>query len=361
MTSATQTRFGLIGSGWRGEFFLRLARLLPERFRVTGVVTRTESRGVAVAAEWGVRTFRTTAELLAHERPDFVIVSVPWPVTPEATRELVAAGVPVLAETPPAPDLAGLRSLWADVGGSGLVQVAEQYLLMPGHAARLALVRAGVLGEPTSVQLSSTHLYHAVSLIRGLLGVGHESAEVNARAFVAPLANPLSPAGWSGDDTPQQLATTLATIDFGGRMGLYDFTDNQWWNPLRTRRLVIRGSRGELVDDRVVRLVDPTTPVESPLTRRQTGLDLNLEGLDLKHISFDGDVVYRNPFVGSGLSDDDIAVADIVVRAGAWAREEGPAPYPLAEACQDHLISLAIEESVRTGGPVVTAEEAWAR
>ena len=211
MTSVAQTRFGIVGSGWRGEFFLRLARLLPERLRVTGVVTRTESRGAAVTAEWGVPTFRTTAELLAHERPDFVIVSVPWPVTPEVTRELVAAGVPVLAETPPAPDLAGLRSLWADVGGSGLVQVAEQYLLMPGHAARLAVVRAGVLGEPTSVQISSTHLYHAVSLIRGLLGVGHESAEVSARAFVAPLANPLSPAGWSGDDTPQQLSTTLAT------------------------------------------------------------------------------------------------------------------------------------------------------
>ncbi|SCE72170.1 Gfo/Idh/MocA family protein [Micromonospora chokoriensis] len=360
MDPTAQTRFGLVGSGWRGEFFLRLARLLPERLRATGVVTRTAARGAAVTAAWDVPTFRTTAELLAHERPDVVIVSVPWPVTPDVTRELVAAGVPVLAETPPAADLAGLRALWADVGGSGLVQVAEQYLLMPGHAARLTLVRAGVLGEPTSVQISSTHLYHAVSLIRGLLGVGFDAAEVSARAFAAPLADPLSPAGWSGDDTPRQLSTTLATIDFGGRMGLYDFTDNQWWNPLRGRRLVVRGSRGELVDDRVVRLVDPTTPVESSLVRRQTGLDLNLEGLDLKHVSFDGDVVYRNPFVGSGLSDDDIAVADLLVRTGAWAREEGPAPYPLAEACQDHLISLAIGESVRTGRAVTTTAEAWA-
>ena len=36
MTSVAQTRFGIVGSGWRSEFFLRLARLLPERFRVTG-------------------------------------------------------------------------------------------------------------------------------------------------------------------------------------------------------------------------------------------------------------------------------------------------------------------------------------
>ena len=71
-----------------------------------------------MAAEWGVPTFRTAATCWSADRPDFVIVSVPWPVTPGATRELVAAGVPVLAETPPAPDLDGLRALWADVGGA---------------------------------------------------------------------------------------------------------------------------------------------------------------------------------------------------------------------------------------------------
>ena len=123
---------------------------------------------------------------------------------------------------------------------------------------------------------------------------------MSARSFTAPLADPLTPDGWTGDGTPKDRSTTLATLDFGGRMGLYDFTDNQWWNPLRTRRIVIRGSLGELVDDHVVRLVDPTSPVESHLVRRQTGIDLNLEGVDLDHISFDGRVVYRNPFKGSG-------------------------------------------------------------
>ena len=123
---------------------------------------------------------------------------------------------------------------------------------------------------------------------------------------------------------------------------------------------MIRGSIGELVDDRVIRLVDPSTPVESLLIRRQTGMDLNLELLDLKHISFDGRVIYRNPFAGAARSDDDIAVADLLERTGAWARQAGPPPYPLAEACQDHLISVAIGESVRTGGPVVTGTEDWA-
>jgi len=353
------TTFGIVGTGWRALFFLRLARLLPDRLRAVGLVTRTPERAAQLSAECDVPVFLSIDALLAAERPDYVIVSAPWPVTPDLTRELVRRGIPVVAETPPAPDLDGLRALWHDVSTSGLVQVAEQYLLMPGHAARLAVLGSGVIGEPTSVQLSSTHLYHAVSLIRGLLGVAYQPVRVDARAFTAPLVDPLTPAGWTHDEVPKPATTTLATLDFGGRMGLYDFTDNQWWNPLRARRIVIRGSHGEIVDDQVTRMLDGSTPVTSALTRRQTGHDLNLEGLDLKHISFDGQVVYRNPFVGSGMSDDDIAVAAIAEQAGAWARGEGPEPYPLAQACQDHAVSVAIGESIATGAPVTVADEPW--
>lgn len=140
--SATPIRFGLVGSGWRSEFFVRLAKALPERLAVTGVVTRSAGRGAEVEAAWGVPSYRTTDELLGG-KPEFVIPSVPWAATPEVTRDLVRREVPVLAETPPAPDLDGLRALWRDTGSSGLVQVAEQYPLMPGHAARLALLREG--------------------------------------------------------------------------------------------------------------------------------------------------------------------------------------------------------------------------
>jgi predicted dehydrogenase len=355
------TTFGLIGSGWRGEFFLRLAATVPDRLRVTGVVTRTRDRGDEVTARHGVPAFRSVAELLAAERPEFVIVSVPWAVTPDAIRELVAQDVPVLAETPPAPDLDGLRRLWEDVGASGLVQVAEQYLLMPAHAARARVVRDGVIGEPTAVLVCSTHLYHAVSMMRGLLGVGFAPAVVQAREFTAPLADPLTPEGWTGDATPKPRATTIATLDFDGRMGLYDFTDNQWWNPLRARRIVVRGTTGEIADDQVVCLSDPTTPVSPPLVYRRTGIDLNLEGNELDHISFDGRVVYRNPFPGARFSEDDLAVALLLERTGAWARGDGPEPYPLADGLQDHLLSVAIQESAASGREVRVSDEAWRR
>ena len=111
----------------------------------------------------------------------------------------------------------------------------------------------------------------------------------------------------------------------------------------------------------MTRLADPVTPVESSLVRRQAGLDLNLEGVDLQHVSFDGRVVWRNPFVGARFSEDDLAVAMLLAATGAWARGEGPAPYPLAEGMHDHHVGMAIEEAAESGTAVRTGEEPWAR
>lgn len=352
-------RIAVVGTGWRSEFFMRIAAAVPDRLRVVAAVSRSAEKAATIQERWGVPGVTTIEEALAH-RPDVVAPAVPWPDMPRVIEELVDAGAHVLAETPPAPDADGLRALWSRVGASGRVQVAEQYLLMPGHAARLVVVRDGVIGDPTSVQVSSTHWYHATSMIRFLLDVGMAPATVTARAFTAPLVDPLTPAGPVDDPQPQPRATTMGLIDFGdGRHGLYDFTDNQWWNMLRSRRLVVRGTRGELSDDTVVRWADGD-PVTSRLEYRRTGHDLNLEGNDLVHVSFDGRVVYRNPWVGSRLNEDDIAVASILADAGAWARGEGPAPYPLAEACQDHLLALAIQEAATTGRDVSVGVEPWA-
>ena len=360
MSGVAATSFGIVGSGWRSEFFLRLARAAPDRLRATGVVSRRAERGVELTARWGVPAFRSADELLAAETPDFVIVSVPWAVTPEATRELVGRDVRVLAETPPAPDLAGLRALWSAVGDSGLVQVAEQYLMMPSHAARAAVVAAGTIGTPTQVQVSSTQQYHAVALIRGLLGAGRGPVTVRATRFSAPLMQPLSRTGWTDDQEAHPATTTIATLDFGdGRSGLYDFTDQQTRNQLRFRRLTVRGSAGELHNDEVVRMTGPRTLVRTPLVRRQTGYDLDLIGYDTEHISLGSEVLYRNPYPGRRWMDDEIAMATLLERTANWARGDGPEPYPLAEGTQDHQIALAIEESADSDTTVITSREAW--
>ncbi|MDR1431156.1 MAG: Gfo/Idh/MocA family oxidoreductase [Propionibacteriaceae bacterium] len=353
-------RFAAVGTGWRTEFFLRLAQALPDQLRAVVVIGRTASSTQRLADKYGVATSLDVAELADH-LVEFVAASVPWAATPGLTAELVEAGHYVYCETPPAPDLDGLRAIWAKVGSrAGQVQVGEQYYRMPGHAARLQVVRDQVIGRPNSVEIASTHMYHAVALIRDFLAVGMRPAVANAHRFTAELLDPLTFAGWAKAPTPQQRTTTIGTLDFGdGRYGLYNFVDNQWWNPLLSRRIAIRGTHGELVDNTVLRMVDGD-PVTSTIEYRRVGVDMSLEGNEVIHASFDGKVVYRNPFQGSGLSEDDIAVADHLVAMGRYVRGEAPPPYPLADGCQDHALALAIEESATTGQPVRVQGEPWA-
>ena len=330
------TSFAVVGAGFRAAAYWRLAARLDD-VSCVGVVARSPRR-------LPVPVHRSLAECLATARPDFLVTAVPRSVNPEVIRSAVERGVPVLAETPPAADRAGLDALGASAGSAGLVQIAEQYLLMPTHAARAAVVRRGFIGRPSQVHVSSTQLHHAVSLIRGLLGTGPAPATVRATRHRAPLVDPLNRAGWTGDPTPRPATTTIATLDFGGgRSGVYDFTDNQTRNQLRFRRLLVRGSHGELRDDEIVRLAGPRTVVRTPLVRNGGQLTLG------------GEVLYRNPYPHLRLNDDEIATATLLQATAAWVRGTGPPPYPLAEGAHDHLIGLAIEEAAETGRTVTTA------
>jgi hypothetical protein len=58
--------------------------------------------------------------------------------------------------------------------------------------------------------------------------------------------------------------------------------------------------------------------------------------------------------------DEEIAIATMMIKMADWVKEEGPSPYPFALACQDHLLSLAIDESLEKGVTVTTGVQAWA-
>jgi predicted dehydrogenase len=342
------TSFVVVGSGWRAEMFWRLAEAVPG-LRCLGAVVRTPR-------DLPVPTFASLDDV----RPDFVVTAVPWAANPAVIADAAGRGIAVLAETPPAPDADGLVALWEAYGKSGLVQVAEQYLLLPAQAARLEAVRQGLIGTPGQVQVSSTHMYHGVAIIRGFLDQAPGAVTVRASRTTAPLVDPLTRAGWTDDPAPKPATTTIATLDFGdGKSGLYDFTDNQWHNQLRFRRIVVRGTHGELRDDEVVRMAGPRTIVRTPLVRRQTGYDLDLDAFDTDHITLGERVLFRNPFPGRRFSDEEIAIATQLGQMAAWVRGEGPEPYPLAAGAHDHLVALAIEEAADTDRTVTVPVPPW--
>ena len=346
------TKFAVVGTGWRSEFFVKLAVHLEE-VEFVGSIIRSPK-------EMLHPTFLSIQECLSKTRPDFLVTAVPWGASPGLIIEAVELGIPVIAETPPAPDLPSLQSLWQRVGSQNLVQVSEQYPLLPSHAARISLVNSQTIGKVSQVHISSTHDYHAIALMRKYLGVGRHPVTIRSHEMTGPLIDPISRAGWNSDLSPKKAATILSLIDFGQEaFGVYDFTDNQWHNQLRTRRTLVRGSHGEINDDAVTHFVAPNTFRTSPILRRQTGYDLDLDGYRTDHIAFESEILYRNPFTNQAWSDEEIAIATLMISMSDWVQDSGPAPYPLADGIHDHHISLAIHRALVENCSVITEPQSW--
>lgn len=352
-------RFGIVGGGWRTLFYLQIARELPAQFEVAGMVVRDAGKGQALEARWGVKTYRTLDELLHAGDLRFVVVSVPWSVSPQMLHVLAEHGVPALAETPPAPDLDGLIAMHELVQRGAKIQVAEQYHLQPLHAARIAIARSGRLGTVTQAQVSAAHGYHGVSLIRKLLGVTFENVTVRAHRFVSPIVAGPDRSGPPAQEQIRPSTQVIAYLDFGDKLGVYDFTGDQYRSWIRSQRVLVRGERGEINNTQVRYLADFLTPITFGLVRRNAGEDGDLEGYYHKGILAGDEWVYKNPFAPARMSDDEIAVASCLIGMDRYL-DGGPDFYSLAEAAQDHYISLMIERALASSETVRTTSQPWA-
>ncbi len=352
-------RFGIVGAGWRSEFYLRIARALPERFQVAGVVVRSEEKRPAFEKAWGVRAFPTLDDMLAKTSPEFVVTSVSWDANPSFLKALSERGLPALSETPPAPDIEGLVAVNELAESGARIQVAEQYWAQPHHAARLAVARSGLLGRVTQAQISACHGYHGISLMRRFLGIGYESPEITATQFTSPIVAGPDREGRLDEEHIHDSSQDIAWFDFGDRLGVFDFSYDQYFSWIRNERVLVRGERGEIVGDRVHYLKDFRTPIELTLERRLAGLDGNLEGNFFKGIQLGDDWIYRNPLAPASLSGDEIAIATCLLRMHEYVRT-GEDFYPLAEASQDHYLNLVCQQAVKERRTVRAERQPWA-
>jgi hypothetical protein len=350
--------FGIVGSGWRTDFYLKIAKELPDLFEVCGVVTRSEEKAKNIEALWGVKGFRSITDLLMLTSPCFVVVSVPWDVAPVVTKELTEKGVAVLTETPPAPDLEGLIEINRLTKNGAKIQVAEQLHLQPLHAARIAIANSGKLGRPSEAQLSVCHGYHAISLMRKLLGIKFENARISAHKFVSPIVGGPNRFGVPEQEKLVDSVQVIAQLDFGDKLCVYDFVEDQYFSWIRSRRFLVRGDRGEINDCSVRYLKDFRTPITFDLKRLNAGENGNLEGHYLKGILAGEEWVYNNPFIPGKLTDDEIAVASCLLKMNHYV-SSGEEFYSLADGSQDHYLSMEIERALSTNETVTTQSQPW--
>jgi len=353
-------RFGIVGTGWRSEFYLRVAAACPDRFTCVGLVTRNPDRVDHPGANLGVPLYGSVEEMIEAGSPDFTVTSVTWEANPDTIGHLVELGQPVLSETPPAETVEELEAVYVLVGKGAKIQVAEQYHLQPHHYSRIAYAQSGKLGSLTQAQVSAAHGYHGISLIRRLLGIGFENAVVTGRTFSSPIVKTMGRGGPDEDEEVVETTQKLAYFDFGDKLGVFDFLSDQYRSHIRGQRVMVRGVRGEILQDTATYLEDHNTPIQLPFIRHDAGPRGNLEGNFLKGYSIGAEWIYRNPLARGALADDDIAVGHCMLKMADYVNG-GPEFYSLAEACQDRYLDIVMEQAQERGEAVETETQVWGR
>lgn len=349
------TRLGIVGVGARARDFLRVAKLLGAGFEPV-VVARDRERARQVERDFGVEACATIGELAERVDPDFTVVAVRPHESAAVLRDCAGWGLAVLAETPPgstADDLLALLDL--ELSGFRL-QVAEQCRFRPIHRARKAVIDEGRLGSVSFVHSSAAHGYHGVRLARDLLGAGTEQVTVSARS----LGTPLWYEGPPGETAPPQLypaaeptpqlvpsSTVVAVLEFDSGAAVYEFSFDQYFSSRRRERLLVRGDRGDMIDEHVVG-GPGDSQVSSALQRVDTGVGHQVAPATHLGYQLDGQWVYRNPYPVAGLSDDDIAVAVCLERMRRFVAD-GTQFSTLRDAAYDRAVDLAIQAASRSG------------
>ena len=172
-------KYGIVGAGWRSEFYLRIAALMPDTFKVSGIYIRNKQKREEFSKKFNAPIFDTLDKLLQTDF-DFIVSCVNKTGICDTVRELCSKTIPVLTETPIGTSNKEIDDFLAEIKPDWRVQVAEQFHFQPRNAAIKSVIESGILGEITQVQLSCCHDYHAASLIRFFLDTEDEMPETSS-------------------------------------------------------------------------------------------------------------------------------------------------------------------------------------
>ena len=333
-------------------FYGRIARTYPELFEMKYMLCRSQEKADRIRTQTGF-SVTTSKEACEACRPDFVVVAVNKANIADVAEEWALRGHAVLTETPAGASLEQLERIWELRERCGCrIQVAEQYFHYPSLSVGMKYIERGDIGEPFSLYISAAHDYHGASIMRKYLSVGQEAFAVAAKRFRFPLTETDSREGAVTDGRTTLRERDIALFEFAsGKIGLYDFSGEQYHSFIRSRHIIVRGRDGELSDQVLYRLDDrhyPRTKILLP------ELEPRYRVLETKRIR---DYVRMwKPELSLDEIEDEYAIACMLYDMGDYIAS-GKEIYPLRDALQDAYMWLVLQEAVQKPGKQMYARK----
>jgi len=197
----------IVGAGARvQETVLPAFACLADRFELAGIYSRTLLSARKIGAAWQVRASDDLGEFDFREI-HLVVVAVTTRSVPQVVRALTAFDLSqtvVMLDTPVLPSLNSLGSL-VRLGRCKAALVSEDCIALPQVVLCRALIAQGRIGRLRRIWLfHSGYRYHAVAILRALLGGGYfrsvrtsryagDCAEVTLRSACGVIASIVEP------------------------------------------------------------------------------------------------------------------------------------------------------------------------
>ncbi len=359
-------RFVIIGSGWRAQYYIRVAKALPDLFELCMMYCRSEEKAESMRFLHGIPV-TTSEDECVSAKPDFVVSAVSKAAGPETAIRWMKKGFTVLCKTPAAQDTETLNKLWELDQQARKFVVAEQYSLYPVYGSLIGLVKSGIIGRVNSLNISLAHEYHGASLMRAILGISPDTAfRVSAKTYEFPVTETRNRTEEIKDGRIAVKKRTVSAFEFeNGQAAFYDFDSEQYHSKIRRNSYKIEGERGEILDNRVVYLDQENDAAESDLKVDTRFIERDFQNPnpefyeEVTGIFFQGQQLYKPPFGLCGLSQDETAIAQMMKKTAEYARGISKPPYPLKDALQDAYMAILMKASEKTGKPVSSEHQIW--
>lgn len=347
-------RYVIVGSGYRAEYFGRIAKTYPDLFSAM-YLCRSEEKAARMKRHTGVDAV-TDAEACLAFRPDFIVIAVDRAHVADVSEEWIGRGFPVVTETPVGDRLDKLRRLWEAGQRGAKIVCCEQYHRQPLIAAGLEAVSQNLLGVPSSLYISMVHDYHAASLIRKALQIPvGEAYTLRGTRLCNEAVETDSRYGAITDGRVAQAQRDVIHISFAsGKEATYDFCPIQYRSFIRSRHITVRGAKGEWSDTQLLYLDAENRPIRRALTPELPGkyACLDTQALRDKRRNWTAELA-------PDTVQDEFAIASMLLDMEKYLAG-GPSPYPLEEALEDaHFWLLATEAVSHPWQEIASEKMPW--
>jgi choline dehydrogenase-like flavoprotein len=342
--STAPVRIGIVGAGHRvRDFYVPVLQALGDQYQTVGFTTRSPRTAQRLELASGIRSFADVRELVAKAKPTFLIVAVADRQNEATVLDLLDLGVPILAETPLAWSVEGMRKIIKKATTNKvIVGVAEQWPLFPLEQLRGALIQHGVFGSIRSVQDDfQLYRYHAIAQLRAYL-------EGNPTKIVSLQS-------WSEDEQGEDVSWQAGKVLFdSGAVLNHNYARTI---PSASSFVRICGERATMTNSELV-FISPSErkfAVDRKLTRSGNLIELSIEALGA------GVIAWKNPYSDHAFSDEHIAIA-AVLDGMSKAVLSGMAPtYTCEKFLTDMEVVRALYFSEMSGGRSISLplNEKW--